>query len=52
MVRWCNREGSKGQVMDKEIETIRWTPEMAQKGVMIILFEEIHEQPEPLKTPY
>ncbi|MCC7549984.1 MAG: glutamine--fructose-6-phosphate transaminase (isomerizing) [Methanobacterium sp.] len=40
-----------GQVMDKEIETIRWTPEMAQKGGYDhFMLKEIHEQPEAVKN--
>jgi glutamine---fructose-6-phosphate transaminase (isomerizing) len=42
-----NREG---QITDKKIETIKWTPEMAQKGgYPHFMLKEIHEQPEAVK---
>ncbi len=43
-----NREG---QVVDKKVETIKWTPEMAQKGgYPHFMLKEIHEQPEAVKN--
>ncbi|NYB52179.1 MAG: glutamine--fructose-6-phosphate transaminase (isomerizing) [Methanobacteriaceae archaeon] len=43
-----NREG---QVIEKKVETIKWTPEMAQKGgYPHFMLKEIHEQPEAVKN--
>ena len=40
-----------GQVLKKKIETIKWTPEMAQKGgYSHFMLKEIHEQPEAVKN--
>ncbi len=40
-----------GQVVDKKVETIKWTPEMAQKGgYSHFMLKEIHEQPEAVKN--
>jgi glutamine---fructose-6-phosphate transaminase (isomerizing) len=40
-----------GQVIDKKVETIKWTPEMAQKGgYPHFMLKEIHEQPEAVKN--
>lgn len=42
---------SNGQVLKKKIETIKWTPEMAQKGgYSHFMLKEIHEQPEAVKN--
>lgn len=42
---------SDGKVMDKKIESIKWTPEMAQKGGYDhFMLKEIHEQPEAVKN--
>jgi glucosamine--fructose-6-phosphate aminotransferase (isomerizing) len=40
-----------GRVLDKPVETIRWTPEMAQKGgYPHFMLKEIHEQPEAVQN--
>ncbi|CDG64730.1 MAG: hypothetical protein PWQ15_1682 [Methanobacterium sp.] len=40
-----------GQILDKPVETIRWTPEMAQKGgYPHFMLKEIHEQPEAVRN--
>ncbi|MFA0847328.1 MULTISPECIES: glutamine--fructose-6-phosphate transaminase (isomerizing) [Methanobacterium] len=40
-----------GRVLDKPVETIRWTPEMAQKGgYPHFMLKEIHEQPEAVRN--
>lgn len=40
-----------GKVVDKKIENIKWTPEMAQKGGYDhFMLKEIHEQPEAVKN--
>lgn len=40
-----------GQIVDKKVETIKWTPEMAQKGgYSHFMLKEIHEQPEAVKN--
>jgi glutamine---fructose-6-phosphate transaminase (isomerizing) len=40
-----------GKVLDKKVETIKWTPEMAQKGgYPHFMLKEIHEQPEAVKN--
>lgn len=40
-----------GLVLDKPVETIRWTPEMAQKGgYPHFMLKEIHEQPEAVRN--
>ena len=44
-------KGGDGQVIEKKIETIKWTPEMAQKcGYPHFMLKEIHEQPEAVKN--
>jgi len=44
-------KGREGQVIDKKIETIKWTPEMAQKGGYDhFMLKEIHEQPEAVQN--
>jgi glucosamine--fructose-6-phosphate aminotransferase (isomerizing) len=40
-----------GRVLDKPVETIRWTPEMAQKGgYPHFMLKEIYEQPEAVRN--
>ncbi len=40
-----------GRVLDKPVETIRWTPEMAQKGgYPHFMLKEIHEQPDAVQN--
>lgn len=40
-----------GKVLDKKIENIKWTPEMAQKGGYDhFMLKEIHEQPDAVKN--